>query len=421
MRSPFGDIRGRALWVVLGCLVCQLGLGFSYAFGPLARDIIDEFGWTRAVFSSARAPQLWVIALASPLVGALTVRFGARSILSVSCLGLAGGFALMSGVQGLWQFTAVIVLLGFVLTGLGDIAVGAVVTQWVERGRGLALGLVYTGSNLGGALVTRVAADVADRSSWREALLVLAVAALVVLVPFALFAVRDRSEGPVASAAGGAPGSERISVEPDLDLRAAARTRSFWILGFTLFAFWFYFLAILEHFVLFLTDAGMPRSEAAAHFSNAIAMGLVSKIGFGWIADRLHPRAALLLDFGLLALSSVLLLLVGRPGALPLFVVSYGFATAARDVVTPLVVSHAFGVRFLAQIYGALMLTLLPGGTLGPIFAGLVHDRTGSYDVAFASYAALNALSFGALFWVRDERRGAGLGVARAAAGADQS
>ena len=62
------DLRGRVAWVILGCLVCQMGLGYGYTFGPLAPDIIAEFGWTRTMYSAARAPQLFVIALASPLI-----------------------------------------------------------------------------------------------------------------------------------------------------------------------------------------------------------------------------------------------------------------------------------------------------------------------------------------------------------------
>ena len=58
----------------------------------------------------------------------------------------------------------------------------------------------------------------------------------------------------------------------------------------------------------------------------------------------------------------------------------------------------------MAEIYGLLMLGLLPGGALGPLFAGAVYDRFGSYDVAFQTFAALNLLSFLALFLVRDER-----------------
>ena len=74
-------------------------------------------------------------------------------------------------------------------------------------------------------------------------------------------------------------------------------------------------------------------------------------------------------------------------------------------MVTPLIVVHCFGVRSLAQIYGWLMLTLLPGGTLGPIFAGAVRDQTGSYDLAFQTFAGLNLLCVLLLCFVRDERK----------------
>ena len=66
----------------------------------------------------------------------------------------------------------------------------------VRQQRGLALGLVYTGSNIGGSIVPLVATAVAARSSWREALRVLAVSGWVVILPFALFgASRQRAAG----------------------------------------------------------------------------------------------------------------------------------------------------------------------------------------------------------------------------------
>ena len=61
MASLFGDLRGRALLVVAGCLACQMGLGFGYAWGAIAPEMLADLGWSRAAFSSARAPQLWVM------------------------------------------------------------------------------------------------------------------------------------------------------------------------------------------------------------------------------------------------------------------------------------------------------------------------------------------------------------------------
>src|SRR5262249_47661098 len=98
------------------------------------------------------------------------------------------------------------------------------------------------------------------------------------------------------------------------------------------------------------------------------------------------------------------LLALPDPRLLVPFVATWGIATAARDVVTPLMIVECFGLRHLAPIYGAVMLALLPGGGLGPLFAATVHDQTGSYTPAFAVFAALNAVALASLLLLRSER-----------------
>lgn len=392
---------------MLGCLVCQLGLGYGYVFGPLARDIITEFGWTRAQYSGARAPQLFVIAAVSPLVGLLSVRFGARRILIASSILIGFAFVLFSRLQSLWQLYAIILLMGLALTGVGDITVGHLVTQWVRRRRGLALGIVYTGSNLAGWLLVPIAVGVAQQTSWRNALLGMGVGAFVVILPAAALLVREPRHGTGEAAwhDDDAPSESapRVGSDADLTLKEALRTRSFWILAGTLFTFFFYFLGILEHLVLHLTDQGMEISDATYYFSTAIGLGLISKILLGAIADFIPERTAILADYLLLATSSVVLLFVTDGPSIWVFIVTYGFATAARDVVYPLVINHCFGERYMAEIYGAMLLALMPGGALGPIFAAAMHDITGSYGAAFTTFAALNLLGAGALLLLRRE------------------
>jgi MFS family permease len=400
----FGDLRGPALLVVAGCLLCQMGLGFGYVINPLAKDILADLGWTRAELSAARLPQLMVMSLASPIVGMLTVRLGARRILMTSAGLLALCFALLSTVESLWAYYALFLLLGLGLTGVGDITVGQVVAEWVERGRGLALGIVYVGSNLGGLLLIPIAVFVADQSSWRQALLVLSAAAAFVLLPAAALLVRRPRTGegpPSRTAADDASGP----AAHDLALGQALRTRTFWLLLVSLFTFFFYFLALLEHLVLFLTDEGMARTDAAYAYATAIGLGIWSKLGLGALADRIPEKASLLLDFGLLALSSLVLLALPQDSLLWIFVATFGISVAARDVVYPLIVTRCFGVSHMAEIYGVLMLMLVVGGGLGPFFAASVHDATGRYDIAFQTFAALNVAAVLMLAFVRDERR----------------
>lgn len=421
-----GDLRGPALWVVFGCVVCQIGLGYGYVLGPMAGDVIGELGWTRAMYSGARAPQLIVASLTSPLLGWLVVRQGSRRILLGSIVVLGVAFLLLARMQSIWQLYALVMLQGLAVTGLGDITVGQLTSEWVKRGRGLALGLVYTGSNIGGYLMVALAGWVSELWSWREAFTVMGLGALAIMWPIAWWTAR-RPDSPIAferidPSGDGGLADEGVAADAatapaeaaSMTGNQAMRTRSFWILAFSLFTFFFYFLGILEHLVLFLTDEGMPRSDAFGYFRTALALGIVSKVGLGAIADRIPHERAVQLDFALLATSSLLLLLLPSQTWIWPFVVSYGFATAARDVVYPLVITRCFGLSHMAEIYGLLMLSLLLGGTTGPIFAAALHDHFGSYDLAFTTFAAFNVLSAGLLLFVRDERAAAAAASSRA-------
>ncbi len=385
-------------------MLCQMGLGFGYIFGSLAPDILDEMGWSRATCSFTRLPQLAVMSLTSPLVGLLTIRLGARRVLAVSGLIIAVALLGIAAMQRPLHYYGLMMLLGAGLTGVGDITVGHTVSQWVARGRGLALGVVYIGSNLGGLLLVPAAAVLAHRFDWRQSLLAMAALAGLAIVPAALFLVRDRGElEPVTEDDARACGSELT----DLDLRQALRTRSFWILGFALFCFFFYFLSMLEHLVLFLTDQGMSRNEAVGYYTGAIGLGIWSKLGLGLIADRIPERTSLLLDYALLTLSSLLLLLLLLLPSEQLtwiFAASFGISYAARDVVYPLVVTRCFGLTCMAQIYGALMVALVLGAG-GSFFAAWVHDARGSYTLAFQVFAGMNVVALIALCFTRDERR----------------
>jgi MFS family permease len=386
----------RRRWLVLfACLVCQMGLGLGgYVFAVFLKPVAAEMGWSRTAFAAVGGPLLFAMALASPLVGRLTERLGARAVFATAITLVAAALIGLSHMQSLWQFYLLGLLLGVAITGLGDIPAGAVVSQWFGRQRGLALGLVYTGSNIGGSIVPLVATAVAAESSWRDALRVLAVGGWIVIAPFALLGIHERG--------GAAASGEDTGDLTGMTLAEARRTASFWLLGAVLFLFYFYYLGVNHHLVAFLSDAGFSDASAARQFSAAVAVGIAGKIGMGLVGDRLPARRAALLTFVLMAAGSFALLAVGRvPALLPVFLSVHGFTVAAENVMLPLVVVECFGVRHLAQVYGALMLALLPGGLAGPTFAGWVYDRLGSYWPAFVVFAVGNVLAVAALAALR--------------------
>ncbi|MCH2170326.1 MFS transporter [Myxococcota bacterium] len=396
----------RALWVLVGCLMCQMGAGLFYGTRALAPDVIGDLGWSRTQWSSAMAPMLLVSSLAQAGVGAACVRFGVRPVLLLSLVFLVGAVTALSNLEHLGQLYLAMALLAIANAGIGDVSIGAVVTQWFQRARGLALGFAFLGTNLGGVIFVYAIAQASAAWDWRAATLAVGLGGVAVILPFALFVVREprAGEGAGAETDGPHPDTEAAEgadpVPPDereIRLFQAVRMRSFWILFYVLFCYAFAQLGLVDHLILYLTDLGHSRVEAAGTLGLALGSGIVAKLGAGAVALRLAPRTALFCNTLLLAGSLALVPYAHLPGVLAVFGIGFGVTTAARDVLFPLLVSETFGTRYFAQIFGVLTFAFFPGGGLGPLGLARVHDVTGSYSSAFAVCVALVTLAAFAL------------------------
>jgi len=394
----------RAALVVLGCLVCQLGAGFFYATRALSPDLIEDLGWTRAMWSSAMTPMLLVSSLSQAVVGAACVRFGVRAVVLASLASLLASFVVLSGTAELWHLYLAVALLAVGNAGIGDVVIGAVITRWFDRGRSVALGIALVGSNLGGVIFVHAIAALSASGSWRGAALVIGFGGVAVILPFAIFAVRDPRPGELAAAQ--TPNETPVpSSDPtSLALGDAVRTPAFWILMYVLFCYAFSQLGMVDHLMLYWTDLGHSRTEAAGYLELTLGAGIVSKLGAGAIALRLTARSALVLNTLVLTASVLLLPFADRAGVLPVFALMFGVATAARDVLFPLLIAQMFGTRYLAQLYGFIMLAFFPGGGLGPLALAWVRDHFGSYELGFAACAALDGAALVALLLLRQPR-----------------
>ena len=392
-------IAWRAGIVLLGCLVCQLGAGFFYGTRALAPDVIDELGWTRTMWSSAMAPMLFVSSLTQAFVGAACVRFGVRSVLVVALACLAGAMGMLAQTTSLWHFYVAVILLAVGSAGVGDVTIGATIARWFDRFRGPALGIAYCGSNLGAVVFVHAIASLSSGGSWRDAALRVGLAGSALILPFALFAVREprASEGSAveenaddeASASGGAD---------HLSLRTALARPGFWLFYYVLFCYAFAQLGLYDHLLLYLADLGYARMEAAGVLEMTVAAGLAAKVGAGALAMRLRARTALLVNTLGLAASLALLPFADRPGVLPAFSVLFGVTTAARDVLFPLAVAEVYGARAFAALFGFLMTAFFPGGVFGPLAMATTYDWRGSYEAGFALCFTLALGAAGAVY-----------------------
>ena len=139
-----------------------------------------------------------------------------------------------------------------------------------------------------------------------------------------------------------------------------------------------------------------------------LAAGIMSRLLFGWISDRIGGLRTLLLGSALQG--AALLLFLPFDSLASLFVVSALFGLFQGGIVPSyaiIVREHFAPAEAGARVGTVLMFTLL-GMALGGWLSGKVFDLTGSYDAAFVNGIAWNLLNLaiaGTLWW-RVRQRG---------------
>jgi len=196
-----GDGRFRRGWVVVA--TSSLGLLFGAfpivvsSFPIFFKPYLHEFHATRADISLALTIHNLVAALLAAWIGRLADRFGARKVIlaGLGILALVLQLALAIG-SSVWQLYCFYAILGAVGGATTSVPYAAVVSQWFERRRGLALGLAMAGLGAGAIAMPPVVQLLISTYGWRFALAILGGAVLAIPTPIVALFLKEPVERP---------------------------------------------------------------------------------------------------------------------------------------------------------------------------------------------------------------------------------
>jgi sugar phosphate permease len=390
-------------WIIVGVLffISIIDGGFTYIFSAFLKPLSQEFGWTRAETAGAFSLYLLAAGLTLPLWGGLADRRGVRLVFLLSALIDGVALVLLSAVRSLTAFYVLYFILGVGLGGIGPATIGKAVSQWFVTKRGLAMGLALVGGGGGGLLLVPLSGFLIDSYSWRIAYLGLAGLALGGMFPLVLFFLTDTPEERGLTPLGQssrttdaieAEGEGRL--EPgDWTLREALFTSTFWLLGVAFCAGLMVGLAMIAHQVAVLQDAGFTLETASAIGGVTLGMSMGGRLTVGWASEHaryIHLMLSLCLLLEAAGIGFLLYLNILGLWAVAAFVVFFGLGYGGLVVLWPLVIGHDFGLRAFGAIAGVLgTVAASLGGAVGPIMAGAIYDRTGSYYWAFFLFIAV--------------------------------
>jgi predicted MFS family arabinose efflux permease len=356
----------------------------AFVLGVFAGPMTREFGWSLGAYQAGTLVYTVGILACSPWVGSLCDRLGARA---VACVGMplsAVGIAAFALVQpSIWTWYAAMGLAAVLSAG----TVPAVWTRmvnalFIER-RGLALGLVLSGSGLFALLGTPLAQWLIDAVGWRAAWAGLALLPLLVATPLVVTLFR---------------GDDRVAVVPDGTAAAAARddvarvgaglTRGealrgyrFWVMGAAFGLASVGVGAFNANLVPMLVSKGYAAQDAAGLVGVLGVSIAVGRLAIGYIIDRVWAPGVAAFVLALPAIGTALMASEAvAPAAAIAAIALLGFAQGAEYDFLAFLVARYLGMRHYGVLYGLLIMPVAVCTAIGASAMGYLRDATGGFD-----------------------------------------
>ncbi len=150
--------------------------------------------------------------------------------------------------------------------------------------------------------------------------------------------------------------------------------------------------------IAYMIDSGQDPVMAATLAGMVGLASLSGRYVFNALSEHFPPQRLLGISLAILAFGVTLLTLAHTTGGLIAYLVVYGSAFGATGGLAASVRAEHFGRRAFGTISAIQGYPGLGAAALGPVLAGWMYDRSGSYQLTFAVVAALYALSAGAMF-----------------------
>jgi MFS family permease len=351
------------------------------------------------------------VALLSPMVGNQLAKGRVKLLVLAGAVLFGGGFALQALTNSLPMFYIFYALVGVGCALAGPVVSSALPTAWFDKKRGLAVGIANCGGGIAAIFVPSLIAQVTHSAGVHVAFLGLGIVAAALLVVAALL-IKSKPQdigllpdGLTQAEFDALPQAERPQTT-GLTRAQTLRTPALWLVSLALIALGFGQIGVMQNAAAFLNDLKFDMQTAATALGCIGIMSTVSKIFFGWLADRVDAK--LVFSIGnVLLLVGTLLLVYTQPTSGLVWLLGYalifGFGVGNWSATVPLIVGKLFGVAYFGAIWGIIFAFRTVGDITGvPGIAGIAASS--SYQAAFWIAIVLFAVSI-AIMWVTRKPR----------------
>jgi MFS family permease len=384
--------------VAASTMILAVGLGlFNSTNSVFVKPICDSLGFGRSQFTLHRTIITLTSALIMPVYGRVIERFGVKQVLLVGAFMLSLVTIGYSLAEELWHFYLWAFVNGIFYNAVSFMVIGILVSYWFEDKRGFAIGLAYSGSGVGGALMIPVVSRIIELANWRVAYRFMGILGLAILLPIILFFIKERPEKaglkPYTSPGRDKGGESQTEGSLfNLSLRASFQTSRFWLLAVAFFLISAFAAATNTHSAPYLSDIGYSTAFVSAVISLFMVFLTVGKIILGAVYDRFGTMAGNVLVAVCSLVFPMAALLAHMPAFSWIYAVSVGMASCGVSVPVSILITKHFGMNDYPMIFSIFTMITALGQSVSVPLMGAVYDHAGSYRPAWIALLALSVI-----------------------------
>lgn len=330
--------------------------------------------------------------------GVLLDKWGAKRVILFGSVILALAYFLYSKVNSIYQIYGIHVLLALALATSGSMPNIILISTWFKKYRGLALGIILTGTSMGGLLFPIPLNAYISTEGWRSAMVLLATMPIILMVLVILFVKNTPKEIGLKALGEEENNTSEELIKTGLDFKQALRKPMFWLIGFCGFLTFYAVVSIVSNTVLYGLESGLKVGEAVKLLSIYAVFAVIGKFFFSFLTDYFSPY--------LIFTVCCLIMLAGSLGyvsmqidwlwyTLPMMAFGWGGIYTLYNIM----IVRNFGLKSAGKINGSISVLESIGSALGPVMTAFIHDKTGNYQMSFvliSSFLLITAvLSFG--------------------------
>ena len=370
------------------------GVGFWSAVVSLPA-IQADFGIARGEASLPYTLTMIGFAFGGVFMGGLADRFGIATPLALGAALLGLGYI----GAGLSPNAMTLALDQGLLIGVGASAflspLLADISHWFRKRRALAVTICSSGNYVAGVIWPPTLQHFIAADGWRATHIGVGVFCLLASGPL-IWLLRARHPGGAPSAA--AP----THAHGDLALPPRALVVLLSVAGL---ACCVAMSMPQAHLVAYCADLGYGPARGAEMLSAMLGLGIISRVGSGFVADRIGGLMTLMI--GSLAQGLALFLYLWFDSLVSLYLISAIFGLFQGGIVPmyTVIVREYFPPSRAGSTVGIVMMATLFGMALGGWMSGFVYDLSGSYRMAFLNGLMWNLVNLGIVSFLLQRAR----------------